>query len=77
MAERYAPSPNLPGRAQVAKSLEIENAVNDMLGIMVAYDFAPQVAAITESEIIKVKAGRAPRARARRPGGHSLRRSLA
>jgi len=40
----------------VAKSLEIENAVNDMLGIMVAFEFDPHVPAVTESEIIKVKA---------------------
>jgi len=40
----------------VAKSLEIENAVNDMLAIMVAFDFDPHVQGITESEIIKVKA---------------------
>ncbi|CAK0855452.1 unnamed protein product [Prorocentrum cordatum] len=40
----------------VAKSLEIENAVNDMLGTMVAFEFDPHVPAVTESEIIKVKA---------------------
>lgn len=40
----------------VAMSLEIENAVNDMLGTMVACEFDPHVPAVTESEIIKVKA---------------------
>jgi dynein heavy chain len=40
----------------VAKSTEIENAVNDMLGIMVSFEFDSHVSPITESEIIKVKA---------------------
>jgi len=40
----------------VAKSTEIENAVNDMMGIMVAFEFDPHVPSVTESEIIKVKA---------------------
>ncbi|CAE8591739.1 unnamed protein product, partial [Polarella glacialis] len=40
----------------VAKSLEIENAVNDMLGIIVAFELEPHVPGVTESEIIKVKA---------------------
>jgi dynein heavy chain len=40
----------------VAKSTEIENAVNDMLGIIVSFELDPHVLAISESEIIKVKA---------------------
>jgi dynein heavy chain len=40
----------------VTKSLEIETAVNDMLGMIVAFEFDPHVQAVTESEIIKVKA---------------------
>jgi len=40
----------------VAKSTEIESAVNDMLGIIVAFELDPHVPAISESEIIKVKA---------------------
>ena len=40
----------------MAKSTEIENAVNDMMGIMVAFEFDPHVPSVTESEIIKVKA---------------------
>jgi dynein heavy chain len=40
----------------VAKSTEIEGAVNDMLGIIVSFELDPHVLAISESEIIKVKA---------------------
>merc|ERR1719424_295159 len=40
----------------VAKSTEIESAVNDMLGIIVSFELDPHVLAISESEIIKVKA---------------------
>lgn len=40
----------------VAKNVEIENAVNDMLGMIVGFELEPHVPAVTESEIIKVKA---------------------
>eukprot|EP00931_Biecheleriopsis_adriatica_P081368 TRINITY_DN5469_c0_g1_i1.p1 TRINITY_DN5469_c0_g1~~TRINITY_DN5469_c0_g1_i1.p1 ORF type:complete len:4656 (-),score=1282.68 TRINITY_DN5469_c0_g1_i1:88-14055(-) len=40
----------------VAKNIEIENAVNDMLGMIVGFELEPHVPAVTESEIIKVKA---------------------
>jgi dynein heavy chain len=40
----------------VGKSVEIESAVNDMLGIIVSFELTPHVNAISESEIIKVKA---------------------
>ncbi|CAK0830652.1 unnamed protein product [Prorocentrum cordatum] len=36
--------------------LEIESAVNDMLGTIVAFEISPHVLGVTESEIIKVKA---------------------
>jgi dynein heavy chain len=38
------------------KSLEIETAVNDMLGCIVSFEIDPHVPAVTETEIIKVKA---------------------
>jgi dynein heavy chain len=40
----------------VTKSQEIESAVNDMLGVIVSFELDPHVPAISESEIIKVKA---------------------
>eukprot|EP00435_Cladocopium_sp_Y103_P062403 s450_g24.t1 len=40
----------------VAKNQETEEAVNDMLGTIVAFPLDPHVRGISESEIIKVKA---------------------
>ena len=40
----------------VAKNVEIENAVNDMLGMIVGFELEPHVQVVQESEIIKVKA---------------------
>jgi dynein heavy chain len=40
----------------VAKSTEIESAVNDMLGMIVSFELDPHVHAINENEIVKVKA---------------------
>ncbi|CAK0802233.1 unnamed protein product, partial [Prorocentrum cordatum] len=40
----------------VAKSVEIESAVNDMLGAIVSFEIDGHVVGVTEGEIIKVKA---------------------